>query len=182
MLYRISYGMEQRLSGCSLPEWHHLQSSRWLHFKDKRRETPPPVQQEAEITLVHICNKLASGNSLASSSSLLCWSISIPFQKNQTLELVKRTRPTRAATYGRSLGAYQPLTSDHLVCCHGNPRFQPISASPEVLSPLGCYPSRPRQRCVLMPSLSLWLFTPQKLMDWHLRQVGATSLHLRTGD
>lgn len=104
----VLYGMEQRLSGCSLPEWHHLQSSRWLHFKDKCTETPPPVQQEAEITLVHICNRLASMSLLALNSSIRCWSVSKPFQKNQTLELVKHTRPTMGTTYGRSLGAYQP--------------------------------------------------------------------------
>lgn len=50
-------------------------------------------------------------------------------------------------------------SSDHLVHCHGNPRgklpashrFQPITASPDACSPLNCYPSRPRLRCVLLP-------------------------------
>lgn len=58
-------------------------------------------------------------------------------------------------------------TSDHMVHCYGTPhcygkpstkgklptipRFQPITASPDVLSPLNCYASRPRQCCVLLP-------------------------------
>lgn len=60
-------------------------------------------------------------------------------------------------------GASMPTnrSSDHLVHCHGNPpprgklpasrRFQPITASPDACSPLNCYPSRPRLRCVLLP-------------------------------
>lgn len=54
------------------------------------------------------------------------------FQKNQTLELIKHTRPTNDAAYERNASADQP-SSDHLVHCHGIHRWQ-SPKSPQGLS------------------------------------------------